>query len=114
MERNDPTDSVREIRRFLLGAYDEAKRELPWRGETDPYRVWVSEIMLQQTRVETVIPYYKEWVKRFPDLESLAFDLLVAVSPHQHVMTGPLIHPHFHYRAPLSNEPQARVFGSPG
>jgi A/G-specific adenine glycosylase len=72
MERNDPTDSVREIRRFLLSAYDEAKRELPWREETDPYRVWVSEIMLQQTRVETVIPYYKEWVKRFPDLESLA------------------------------------------
>ena len=61
-----------EIRRRLLRAYDEGKRDLPWRGETDPYRIWVSEIMLQQTRVETVIPYYNAWLARFPDLESLA------------------------------------------
>ncbi|MFO8174857.1 MAG: A/G-specific adenine glycosylase [Longimicrobiales bacterium] len=61
-----------EIRHILLRAYDEGKRDLPWRRETDPYRVWVSEVMLQQTRVETVIPYYRTWVTRFPDLESLA------------------------------------------
>ena len=61
-----------EVRRRLLGFYDAERRDLPWRGEEDPYRVWVSEIMLQQTRVETVIPYYKEWMERFPDLESLA------------------------------------------
>ncbi|MGD8359960.1 MAG: A/G-specific adenine glycosylase [Gemmatimonadota bacterium] len=61
-----------EIRRLLLGAYDAEKRDLPWRGESDPYRIWVSEVMLQQTRVETVIPYYKEWVTRFPSLETLA------------------------------------------
>jgi A/G-specific adenine glycosylase len=61
-----------EIRRLLLGAYDAGKRDLPWRGESDPYRIWVSEVMLQQTRVETVIPYYKEWVTRFPNLETLA------------------------------------------
>jgi len=61
-----------EIRRRLLQAYDAGRRDLPWRRESDPYRVWVSEIMLQQTRVETVIPYYKEWMKRFPDVEALA------------------------------------------
>jgi len=61
-----------EIRRRLLQSYDAGKRDLPWRKESNPYRVWVSEIMLQQTRVETVIPYYKEWMKRFPHLEALA------------------------------------------
>jgi A/G-specific adenine glycosylase len=60
------------VRRLLLAAYDTGKRDLPWRGESDPYRVWVSEVMLQQTRVETVIPYYEEWLNRFPDLDSLA------------------------------------------
>jgi A/G-specific adenine glycosylase len=60
------------IRRLLLDAYDAGRRDLPWRGEADPYRIWVSEVMLQQTRVETVIPYYKEWVTRFPDVETLA------------------------------------------
>ena len=45
-----------------------AKRPLlPWRGDPDPYAVWVSEIMLQQTRVETVIPYFQRWMERFPD-----------------------------------------------
>jgi len=55
-----------------LRYYDEERRELPWRGEDDPYRIWVSEVMLQQTRVETVIPYYNRWIERFPDVESLA------------------------------------------
>ncbi len=63
---------VEEIRRRLLGHYDSGKRDLPWRGETDPYRIWVSEVMLQQTRVDSVIPYYRRWVARFPTLESLA------------------------------------------
>lgn len=72
MKTGDPEKRAPELRRLLLRAYDMGKRELPWRGETDPYRVLVSEVMLQQTRVETVIPYYKEWVKRFPDFESLA------------------------------------------
>jgi A/G-specific adenine glycosylase len=61
-----------EIRKRLLEAYDDGKRDLPWRGDSDPYRVWVSEIMLQQTRVETVIPYYKAWMERFPDVGALA------------------------------------------
>ena len=56
----------------LLAWYSEKRRELPWRGLSDPYAVWVSEIMLQQTRVETVIPYYKRWMSRFPTIASLA------------------------------------------
>ncbi len=60
------------VRRRLLAAYDAGKRDLPWRKETDPYRIWVSEVMLQQTRVETVLPYYGRWVERFPTLDALA------------------------------------------
>jgi A/G-specific adenine glycosylase len=60
------------IRRQLLAAYDAGKRTLPWRSETDPYRIWVSEVMLQQTRVDAVIPYYGRWLERFPDIETLA------------------------------------------
>lgn len=63
---------VRRLRRVLLDHYDRSRRDLPWRGETDPYRVWVSEVMLQQTRVETVVPYYRRWLERFPDVEALA------------------------------------------
>lgn len=60
------------LQRALLRWYDENKRDLPWRRERDPYRIWVSEIMLQQTRVETVIPYYERFIARFPDAASLA------------------------------------------
>ncbi|MGE5249985.1 MAG: A/G-specific adenine glycosylase, partial [Bacteroidota bacterium] len=45
---------------------------MPWRGHPDPYAIWVSEIMLQQTRVETVIPYFERWMERFPTIRSLA------------------------------------------
>jgi A/G-specific adenine glycosylase len=48
------------------------RRDLPWRNTRDPYAIWVSEIMLQQTRVETVIPYYRRFLERFPDVRSLA------------------------------------------
>lgn len=61
-----------EIVSPLLVWYDENKRVLPWRENTDPYRVWVSEIMLQQTRVDTVIPYYNRFLGRLPDIRSLA------------------------------------------
>ncbi len=60
------------IRRALLGWYRKTKRDLPWRKTKDPYAVWLSEIMLQQTRVETVIPYYEQFIKQFPSIESLA------------------------------------------
>lgn len=56
----------------LLQWYSANERILPWRQNTDPYRVWVSEIMLQQTRVETVIPYYERFMERFPTIQSLA------------------------------------------
>jgi A/G-specific adenine glycosylase len=56
----------------LLDWYAEHARQLPWRGHADPYFVWVSEIMLQQTRVETVIPYFLHWIERFPIVQSLA------------------------------------------
>ncbi len=56
----------------LLKWYSANARDLPWRKTKDPYSIWVSEIMLQQTQVDTVIPYYEKWLKRFPTLESLA------------------------------------------
>ena len=56
----------------LLTWYDQNARELPWRSFPSPYRVWVSEIMLQQTRVDTVLPYFERFVARFADIQSLA------------------------------------------
>jgi A/G-specific adenine glycosylase len=56
----------------LLAWYEAGHRRLPWRETSDPYAVWVSEVMLQQTRVETVIPYYLAFLARFPDVASLA------------------------------------------
>jgi A/G-specific adenine glycosylase len=56
----------------LLRWYDANKRDLPWRRDREPYRVWVSEIMLQQTRVAAVLSYYERFLERFPDVHSLA------------------------------------------
>ncbi|MEL7645329.1 MAG: A/G-specific adenine glycosylase [Anaerolineaceae bacterium] len=61
-----------EIGALLLAWYDQNARQLPWRSDVTPYRTWVSEIMLQQTRVETVIPYFERFMLRFPDIVSLA------------------------------------------
>jgi A/G-specific adenine glycosylase len=63
---------IAKIQDALLRWYARHRRRLPWRGTRNPYHVWVSEIMLQQTRVETVIPYYKRWLARFPTVEALA------------------------------------------
>ncbi|MFW5966056.1 MAG: 6-hydroxymethylpterin diphosphokinase MptE-like protein, partial [Persicimonas sp.] len=52
--------------------YERNRRDLPWRGVDSPYAVWVSEVMLQQTRVETVIDYFRRWMQHFPTVESLA------------------------------------------
>jgi A/G-specific adenine glycosylase len=60
------------FRRRLLAWYDRNGRDLPWRRAADPYQVIVSEIMLQQTQVDRVIPKYHEWLERFPSLEALA------------------------------------------
>lgn len=61
-----------EFNSLLIDWYQKNARSLPWRGHSDPYAIWVSEIMLQQTRVETVIPYFERWLQRFPDVASLA------------------------------------------
>ncbi len=63
---------IRAFRRRLVAWYRRSRRDLPWRQTSDPYRVWVSEIMLQQTQVATVIPYYQRFVASFPDLAVLA------------------------------------------
>jgi A/G-specific adenine glycosylase len=60
------------IAEILLTWYKGCKRDLPWRKDKDPYKIWVSEVMLQQTRVEAVKPYFERWMDRFPTLESLA------------------------------------------
>jgi A/G-specific adenine glycosylase len=68
LQRND----VRRFRKQLLGWFRQFQRDLPWRRTKDPYRVWLSEIMLQQTRVAAVIPYYERFVQRFSDVNALA------------------------------------------
>ena len=65
-------DKILSFRQKLLAWYDENKRDLPWRRSKTPYHIWVSEIMLQQTRVDTVIPYYERFLDWFPTVESLA------------------------------------------
>ena len=64
----EPAEFAARIVRF----YRRRRRALPWRETRDPYAIWVSEIMLQQTRVETVIPYYRRWLERFPTVADLA------------------------------------------
>jgi len=66
----------------ILAWYEQYARRLPWRGHPDPYAVWVSEIMLQQTRVETVIPYFERWLALFPSVQALA------EAPEQRVLSA--------------------------
>jgi A/G-specific adenine glycosylase len=61
-----------QFRRRLLRWYRKNGRDLPWRRTSDPYAVFVSEVMLQQTQVSAVIPYYERWIRRFPNIERLA------------------------------------------
>lgn len=63
---------LKEVPKPLLAWYDKNRRILPWREEPEPYRVWVSEIMLQQTRVEAVKPYFERFMKQLPDIAALA------------------------------------------
>ncbi|MBM7707417.1 A/G-specific adenine glycosylase [Chryseomicrobium aureum] len=62
----------KEIQQNLVKWYLKEKRDLPWRHTTDPYHIWISEVMLQQTRVDTVIPYYNRFTKAFPTMHDLA------------------------------------------
>jgi len=63
---------IATFRKQLLGWFRQYQRDLPWRRTKDPYRIWLSEIMLQQTRVAAVIPYYERFLDRFPDIHALA------------------------------------------
>ena len=65
-------EKTRHLRAQLLEWYDANRRDLPWRRTADPYAIWVSEIMLQQTRVAVVTERYKQFLRRFPDIDSLA------------------------------------------
>ena len=71
MER-EKIDILRATGEPLLAWYAQNRRDLPWRHTRDPYRIWVSEIMLQQTRVAAVIPYYERWMETLPDVAALA------------------------------------------
>ena len=62
------------IQEELINWYEANKRDLPFRDIKDPYKIWVSEIMLQQTTVTAVIPYYNRFIERFPDIKTLAKD----------------------------------------
>jgi A/G-specific adenine glycosylase len=73
--RMDPqltAPALRKLRHALLAWYDAYRRDLPWRRDTDPYRVWVSEIMLQQTRVAAVVDHYVRFLQKFPSVQTLA------------------------------------------
>jgi A/G-specific adenine glycosylase len=67
-----PVLPIEAQQQALLNWYAHAKRDLPWRRCLDPYAIWVSEIMLQQTQVKTVLPYYQRWLEQFPTIERLA------------------------------------------
>jgi A/G-specific adenine glycosylase len=64
--------SIKEFQEDLISWFKAEQRDLPWRKDQDPYKVWVSEIMLQQTRVDTVIPYFNRFIEWFPTIEDLA------------------------------------------
>lgn len=63
---------TKSYQKKLLAWFEENKRDLPWRHYQDPYSIWISEVMLQQTTCQVVIPYYKKFIKKFPNLKSLA------------------------------------------
>jgi A/G-specific adenine glycosylase len=67
-----PPQEIGKFRRCLLAWFARRQRDLPWRKTRDPYRIWLSEIMLQQTRVAAVVPYYENFLLRFPDVQALA------------------------------------------
>ena len=67
-----PATEIPKFRRRLLAWFAVRKRDLPWRRTRDPYRIWISEIMLQQTRVAAVIPYYEHFLAKFPSMRALA------------------------------------------
>ena len=75
-----PASDTVSFRHALLSWYQKEGRDLPWRRTRDPYAILVSEFMLQQTQVATVLPFYDEWMRRFPDFATLA------AAPEQEVL----------------------------
>ncbi len=67
----DSANNLRKLREDLLSWFDANGRKLPWRVSYSPYQVWISEIMLQQTQVKTMLPYFHRWMARFPDAPSI-------------------------------------------
>ncbi len=67
-----PAETKREIQERILGWYKKNARELPWRKEYAPYEVWISEMMLQQTQIKTMLPFFHRWMERFPTPSSIA------------------------------------------
>lgn len=67
-----PDSLVREIRRSVQGWFVGNARQLPWREGYQPYQIWISEMMLQQTQVETMLPYFQRWMEKFPDVTAVA------------------------------------------
>lgn len=76
------TRKIHTIQNKMLDWYHKSKRSMPWRNTKDPYLIWISEIMLQQTQVTTVIPYFEKFKKRFPTVKSLADARLDVVLKH--------------------------------
>lgn len=68
----DPASLREWLKKKLLAWFSEQQREVPWRRDRDPYRIWISEVMLQQTQVTTVIPFFERFVAAFPNIQSLA------------------------------------------
>ena len=66
------TEQIGQIQKLLMEWYRRHLRRLPWRETDDPYRIWVSEVMLQQTQVQTVLPYYQQFLRDFPNVQILA------------------------------------------
>lgn len=72
MKTHRPRRSPAELQSHLLDWFRKHCRDLPWRRSRDPYRIWIAEVMLQQTRIAAVLPYYDRFLRRFPDIEALA------------------------------------------
>src|SRR5258708_25076688 len=97
--------------RRILSWYGKQKGDLPWGQSRDPYRIWISEIMLQQTRVAAVIPYYERFLKRFPDVATLAAapeqELLAAWAGPGYYAPARNLHPAPHKLQEPSGDPCA-------
>lgn len=68
------TEDIQDFQESILSWYEQNARDLPWRNSSDPFHVWISEVMLQQTQVKTVLPYYEKFIKTYPTIRDFAFD----------------------------------------